>query len=120
MNAKADLDAARAHAASLKPDGGPDANYAYAQAITAETNALAEYSRVLRIFADLIIHGKSPTANDPDELIVMCRYCQRTLHRTPDEREEWVLIEANLSKRPKHVTDGLCDGCLEKHYPRKS
>ena len=30
----------------------------------AETNALAEYSRVLRIFADLMIHGKLPASDE--------------------------------------------------------
>ena len=121
LKAKADLDAARARVASLKPAGGPDGNYAYARAVMDETDALAEYSRVLRLYADLVVHGKLPTAKDPasDGLIVMCRHCQRTLRHT-SEGEDWVLVEAHLLKRPKHVTDGLCGDCLEKHYPRRT
>lgn len=60
LKAKVDLDAARAHVASLKQDGGSEGAYAYACAVMAETAALVEHSRVLRIYADLVVYGKVP------------------------------------------------------------
>lgn len=38
----------------------PDGQYAYQGALRAENAAFAEYSRVLRIFSDLVLHGKMP------------------------------------------------------------
>jgi hypothetical protein len=38
----------------------PDGNFAYRQALQAETAALAEYRRTLTIFTDLLLHGKTP------------------------------------------------------------
>lgn len=38
----------------------PDGNYAYQQAIRAERLSLTEYTRVLRIFTDLVVKGKMP------------------------------------------------------------
>jgi len=44
-----------------EPDGRPPSpDSALARARQAESEALMEYSRVLRIFTDLTIHGKSP------------------------------------------------------------
>jgi len=37
-----------------------DGHYAYRDALSAETEALREYRRVLQIFNDLIVHGKIP------------------------------------------------------------
>lgn len=37
-----------------------DGNFAYQRAISAETEALAEYARVLRIFTSLIVRGEVP------------------------------------------------------------
>ena len=37
-----------------------DGSYAYQHAILAENIALAEYTRVLRIFTDLVVDGKTP------------------------------------------------------------
>ena len=68
--AKLDLDATRALVQSLKDDAGlngPDGVYAYARyarAMMDETAALVEYSRVLRIYTDLMIYGKLPSASD--------------------------------------------------------
>jgi hypothetical protein len=42
----------------------PDSSYAYRQAITAETLALQQFNRVLRIFGDLIINGVIPDEED--------------------------------------------------------
>lgn len=46
----------------LKADGipAPDGNFAYQQALRSETNALAEFRRVLQIFRDLTMDGKIP------------------------------------------------------------
>ena len=65
--AKLDLDAARAHVESLKSDSasGPDGSYAHARAMVDETAVLIEYSRVLRIYTDLMVHGKLP--DDPND-----------------------------------------------------
>jgi hypothetical protein len=38
----------------------PDGSYAYQQALRAENIALAEYTRVLRIFTDLVVGSKIP------------------------------------------------------------
>jgi hypothetical protein len=66
-NAKLDLDAARTRVDSLKHDAasalGPDGGYAYAayaRAMMNETAALIEYSKILRIYTDLVVHGKLP------------------------------------------------------------
>ena len=65
--AKLDLDAARANVQSVKDDAsglsGPDGGYAharYTRAMMDETAALIEYSRVLRIYTDLMVHGNLP------------------------------------------------------------
>jgi len=38
----------------------PDGSYAYQQALRAENIALSEYTRVLRIFTDLVVRSKIP------------------------------------------------------------
>jgi len=38
----------------------PDQHYAYRKALRAERFALAEYSKVLRIFTDLVVNGTIP------------------------------------------------------------
>ena len=70
--AKADLEAAHARVEALKGSAssgsGSDATYSYskyARAMSDETAALIEYSRVLRIYTDLVVHGKLP--DDPAE-----------------------------------------------------
>lgn len=64
LQAKLELEAARAHVQSVKSTlSGPygaDGAYAYARAIQGETTALIEYSRTLRIYTDLVVHGKVP------------------------------------------------------------
>jgi hypothetical protein len=47
---------------SLAPGEVPsaDGSYAYQQALRAEKIALADYTRVLRVFTDLVVHGKPP------------------------------------------------------------
>ena len=45
---------------SSQPVGHPDGEFAHQEAIKAETAALSEYTRVLRITSDLIVHGKIP------------------------------------------------------------
>ena len=63
--AKLNLEAARAQVASVKDlSVGPDYGYAYRSAFTKETAALIEYSKVLRIYTDLVVHGKLPDDND--------------------------------------------------------
>ena len=48
-----------------EPDGcPPSSNGTLALASQAQSDALAEYSRVLRIFTDLTIHGKLPDDMD--------------------------------------------------------
>lgn len=42
----------------------PDGHYAQKQALHAETESLAEYHRVLRIYSDLTLHGKLPEEGD--------------------------------------------------------
>ena len=71
QKAKADLDTVSTRVESLKQDAscanGPDGGYAYARyarAMMEETTALVEYSRVLRIYTDLVVHGKLP-ADEP-------------------------------------------------------
>lgn len=69
--AKIILDAAHANVQSVKYDAGldgPDGTYAharYTRAVLAETTALVEYSRVLRIYTDLMVHGKVPDEGQP-------------------------------------------------------
>jgi len=62
LRAKADLDTARSRVQSSKDDlsSGVDGSYAYARAMMDETHALVEYSRVLRIYTDLVVHGNLP------------------------------------------------------------
>jgi hypothetical protein len=43
---------------------GPNGSFAYRQAPQSEKLALAEYQRVLRVFADLTVRGKIP---EPDQ-----------------------------------------------------
>lgn len=65
--AKVDLEAARAHVESIKDScgvHGPDGAYAYASALNQETASLIEYSRVLRIYTDLMVHGRRPEDGD--------------------------------------------------------
>ena len=68
--AKLVLDAARANVQSVKDDAGlssPGGTYAharYTRAMMDETAALVEYSRVLRIYTDLMVHGKLPDENE--------------------------------------------------------
>ena len=65
--AKLDLDAARAQVESIRDScgvQGPDGAYAYASALHRETAALIEYSRVLRIYTDLMVHGRRPDDSD--------------------------------------------------------
>ena len=64
LQAKLELEVARVHVQSIKRTlSGPygaDGAYAYARAIKAETTALMEYSIILRIDTDLVVHGKLP------------------------------------------------------------
>lgn len=68
QKAKLDLDAARSRVLSVKDDAlsglsGLDGGYAqarYTRAMMDETTALLEYSRILRIYTDLMVHGKVP------------------------------------------------------------
>jgi hypothetical protein len=50
----------------LKTGGipGPDGHLLYQRALRAEYIALADYSRVLRVFNDLVVHGKTPSEVD--------------------------------------------------------
>ncbi len=67
MKAKADLEAARAHVQSIKQElssGLLDSANAYKSALEQETAALIEYSRVLRIYTDLVVHGKLPDGGE--------------------------------------------------------
>ncbi len=59
---KLDLEAARAHLQTMKDNMsyGVDTGNAYKSALERETAALIEYSRVLRIYTDLVVHGKVP------------------------------------------------------------
>ena len=45
----------------------PDGSFAYRQALEKEKSALAEYRRVLEIFADLTMHGKLPEEDTVEE-----------------------------------------------------
>lgn len=64
-NAKAGLDVASANVQSLaNSQSGSDGGSAYRSAIRSETAALVEYSRVLRIYTDLAVHGKEPDGED--------------------------------------------------------
>ena len=45
----------------------PDGSFAYRQALEKERTALAEYRRVLEIFADLTMHGKLPEEDTVEE-----------------------------------------------------
>ena len=45
----------------------PDGSFAYRQALEKERTALAEYRRVLEIFADLTVHGKLPEEDTVEE-----------------------------------------------------
>ena len=71
--AKRVLDAAQANVQSVKDNAcldSPDGTYAharYTRAVLAETTALVEYSRVLRIYTDLMVHGKMPDEPRPAE-----------------------------------------------------
>ena len=69
QNAKLELEHARDDLLAIKDQfssgiDGPDGGYAYRQAICKETAALIEYSRVLRIYTDLAVHGKVPEEGD--------------------------------------------------------
>ena len=70
QNAKLALEVARAHVQALKENVLPSDRYgsdsanAYKSALEQETAALIEYSRVLRIYTDLVVHGKLPDDND--------------------------------------------------------
>jgi len=54
--ASADFQAIQSHNGVL----GPDGRYAYRHALAQETAALIEYSRVLRLYTDLVLHDKIP------------------------------------------------------------
>lgn len=64
--AKLELDMARAYLVEVQRDlkNGlvtlSDGNYAYQQALRAETRALDRYREVLAILHDLLAHGKMP------------------------------------------------------------
>lgn len=64
-SARLRLDAAHALVEELRPDvrsiPSPDGQYAYRQALQAESAALAEYGRVLQIYIDLVYRNKIPT-----------------------------------------------------------
>lgn len=62
LKAKLDLEKARAHVQTVKENMsyGADTGNAYKLALEQETAALIEYSRVLRIYADLVFHGRVP------------------------------------------------------------
>ena len=65
QEAKLNLEAARAQVESVKDLCiGPDGRYAYRSALAQETAALISYSKVLRIYTDLVVHGKLPDNND--------------------------------------------------------
>jgi hypothetical protein len=42
----------------------PDGDFAYRRAVHAENTALAEYSRILRVYHDLSVNGKKPGEAD--------------------------------------------------------
>ncbi len=64
--AKLDLETARARHQAVKErsEDRYEADNAYRSSLEQETAALIEYSRVLRIYTDLVVHGKLPTADD--------------------------------------------------------
>jgi len=45
---------------SLKLSESPDGEFAYRKALRADTDALVEYSRILRLTTDLLLKGKVP------------------------------------------------------------
>ena len=53
------------------PDGSPNPDSPQARACQRESEALAEYTRVLRIFTDLTIHGKRPEKQTEADLIAI-------------------------------------------------
>jgi len=55
---------------------------------------------------------------DAHGVIVMCMHCRRTRLNPPDDHI-WKLVQQHVDKRPNNVSDGICDECLEKHYPRQ-
>ena len=65
-DAKLRLDFAEQYKREIEGDvktGGipaPDGHLSYQRALRAECVALAEYSRVLGVFSDLVVHGKTP------------------------------------------------------------
>jgi hypothetical protein len=65
-DAKLRLDSARNDVKEVQRDlpsddiPAPDGRFAYSRALRAESFALAEYKRVLRIFTDLTRNGKIP------------------------------------------------------------
>ena len=71
-DAKVRLDFARHFVTEVKQDlqspdiPTPDGSYAYRRALRAETLALREYSRVLRIYQDLAVRGVVPDEGAAD------------------------------------------------------
>ena len=66
--AELELEAARVRLQSIENDpfgvDGPDGGYAYRAALRHETAALIKYSRVLRIYTDLVLNGRVPDDED--------------------------------------------------------
>lgn len=64
VKAKRSLEEASARFQAIQEGNGvlgPDGGYAYRHALGQETAALVEYSRVLRLYTDLILYGKVPS-----------------------------------------------------------
>jgi hypothetical protein len=65
-----EMDVASSFANGLRREGrpadspSPDGGVAYRQAVRAEAAALAEYARILRLFADLVLAGKIPDESE--------------------------------------------------------
>ena len=62
-DAKLRLDFATTYLNEVKKDfkdATSDGHYAFERAVRAQNVALADYTRILRIFTDLVVHGKIP------------------------------------------------------------
>ena len=53
---------------------------------------------------------------DSHGVIVMCMHCRRT-RRVPPDEHVWQFVDQHITNRPQNVSDGICEECLEKHYP---
>lgn len=128
-DAKLRLDFARNYLAEVRrdlPSGEipqADGDFAFQRAVRAETFALVKYKRVLRIYADLIVHGWIPDEaelrDDPSEPI---RHAPGTAHfRCPcgtrlvfsDDQGRFLLLR-NLKKTASEKT-GQCPRCQLWH-----